>query len=685
MTDNPAIILEQAVEAHRRGRLKEAVQGYKMVPPRTPQYLDALHLMGVALHQLGKFREAVVFAEVAAIGAPENETFLFDAGRIAAAANEHNRAIEWFGRLIDKNKNRIDAFLGLATSYRAVGNFEGAGEACAEACRLDSSSFPAFWNRGLALCSCGKGEQAVSHLERAIELNRTFPEGYIVLAETLVSLGREPDAISVLRRGIDDVPACPEIWYELGNVLRKGDFIKEAIACFRRALALRPDYTKAAGNLGEALQAAGLVGQAIEIYKSALHKEPGVRRVISNLLLALNYLGDMNARAVAREHRKHGRDFAANAPTSANAVSANHKKRLRIGYVSPDLREHSVAWFFEPILANHDKEHFEIFCYANVARADEWTERFRKLAAKWRDIRGLSDERASRLIVGDRIDILVDLAGHTWGNRLDVFALKPAPVQVTYLGYPNTTGLPMVDYRLTDEWADPPGAEAYFTETLVRLRRGFLCYSPDPRAPAVAKGEPRGSKTVFGSFNNAAKLSDETVALWSAVLKRTFPSILLIKTRLLNDLLVKNTIVERFRMHGIEPERLRLVPSVSSAREHLNFYNKIDVALDTFPYNGTTTTCEALWMGVPVVTLAGDRHAARVGVALMNQVGMGELVAESPEGYARIAASLAEERARARERFGPNLRRLMAESSLCDGRGFTRELEAAYERMVDRE
>jgi predicted O-linked N-acetylglucosamine transferase (SPINDLY family) len=368
-------------------------------------------------------------------------------------------------------------------------------------------------------------------------------------------------------------------------------------------------------------------------------------------------------------------------PDKADITTAIPDRRLRIGYVSPDFRAHSVASFLEPVLARHDTDNFDVVCYAQVAHPDRTTERLRQLAGHWRDTCAQSDEQVANMIRQDRIDILVDLAGHTRNNRLTVFTHRPAPIQLTYLGYPNTTGLPQIDYRLTDALADPPEADALHTERLVRLPRGFLCYSAPQDAPAVS---PLPATAVghitFGSLNNLAKVNEQVVELWARVLHAVPGAQLLLKGKALCDQATAGRFVEMFARHRIPADRLRLASWAATRAQHLTTYAQVDIALDPFPYNGTTTTCEALWMGVPVVALAGDRHAARVGVSILTHVGLREFIATTPDDYVRTAAGLAADRARL-VALRASLRRRMADSPLCDGAAFTRDIEATYRAM----
>jgi protein O-GlcNAc transferase len=400
-------------------------------------------------------------------------------------------------------------------------------------------------------------------------------------------------------------------------------------------------------------------------------------------LLCLNYDERSSNAELFEAHRawdqRHGR--AAPLPmTYANDRAT--ERRLKIGYVSPDFRGHSVAFFLEPLLKHHDRRQIELFCYAEVSWPDAVTERFKGLADHWVVTVGMSDVALAERIRNDGIDILVDLAGHMAKNRLLVFARKPSPVQVTWLGYPNTTGLTTIDYRLVDAVTDPEGeADAFASETLLRLANCFLCYSAPDNAPVVAPlPYLKTGFITFGSFNNPSKLSAATLDVWATLLGRLPDAWLLLKGRSFVDATVRASFLQGFTERGVSAERVELLAWIPSGTAHLALYDRIDIALDPFPYNGTTTTCEALWMGVPVVTLRGDRHAGRVGASLLTQVALTDLIADCTAEYVEIAASLARNPAELND-LRLSLRSRVATSPLCDAPTFATKIESAYRSM----
>jgi predicted O-linked N-acetylglucosamine transferase (SPINDLY family) len=538
-------------------------------------------------------------------------------------------------------------------------------------------------NLGNALRDQGKLGEAIAAHRQAIDIKPDYAEAHSNLGNALQDQGKLGEAIAAHRQAIGIKPDYAEAHYHLGNALKDQGKLDEAIAAYRQAIGIKPDLAEAYSNVGVALVGQGKLDEAIAAYRQAIGIKPDLAEAHSNLLVSLNYPDKSTADSLFAAHRewdeRYGRQVSR--PTAyANVREA--ARRLKIGYVSPDFRDHSVAYFVEPLLKGHDRQAVEVFCYAEVKRPDTVTAHLQGLADHWLVTVGLSDEELAERIRAVGIDILVDLAGHTGNNRLRVFARKPAPVQVTWLGYPNTTGLEAIDYRLVDAVTDPVGeADAWASETLVRLEGGFLCYgglkdAPEPTVPPCLK---TGTVT-FGSFNNPAKLSAATLDAWATLLSRLPQARLLLMGRPFGDVATRALFLARLDERGVAAERVELAAYLPGRVAHLAVYDRGDIALDPFPYNGATITCEALWMGVPVVTLRGDRHAGRVGASLLSQIGLTDLIADSVEEYVEIALALACNPGRLDE-LRRSLRPRMAASPLCDGRAFARKMEAAFRAM----
>lgn len=573
-------------------------------------------------------------------------------------------------------------------------------------------------NRALKLRHGGHSEQALHELLLLTRIAPSFAEGHHQLGNAFKNLGRYPEAaVSLARasllapnnavilfnlgvallkikayseaavclgRAVELEPSRPEGHNILGNVLSRMGRCTEAITSLETALRLRPGYPDPLDNLARALSAQGRADEAVSRYREALALSPSPT-IHSNLLYSLNFL-DMDPAVVRMEHENWGHQYCRTAPLKGLRPQTKplSGRRLRVGYVSPDFIDHPVASFIAPVLAHHDRSRVEAYCYSNAAVPDGVTLRLRGLAEHWRDIARLGDDDAAALIAKDELDLLVDLAGHTGDNRLQVFARKPAPIQATWIGYPNTTGLQCIDYRLTDSVSDPPGmTDAYFTEKLIRLPHTFSCYEPCADSPAV--NPPPSSRTgtvTFGCFNNFAKVRPEMLSLWGRILNETPGSSLLLKSSGFSDPETCALVARRFQAVGVEPSRIQFDGKLRPAKEHLLLYNRVDIALDPYPYNGTTTTCEALWMGVPVVTLAGRTHASRVGASILTQLGLESSVtfsaAEYRETCKRLAANIPQLVA-----LRSILREKMRNSPLCDGAQFVRRLEDAYQTMLE--
>jgi protein O-GlcNAc transferase len=531
---------------------------------------------------------------------------------------------------------------------KGLGRFAEAAVSLRRACALAPSDSVVLLNLGVALLETGDFDGAVESIQRAVRLEPGRPEAHNLLGHALLSAGRLTDAISALEA----------------------------------ALLLRPGYAAPHDNLGRALKAQGRTAEAIRHHRAALAAAPSPG-THSNLLYSLNFV-DLDPKDILAEHVNWGSVHGGSGPaTSLVPARGDEARRLRVGYVSPDFVNHAVSYFFAPVLAHHDRARFEVFCYSSVRVPDRVTERLRAMAEHWRDVAGSSDADLAAQIRNDGIDILVDLSGHTAHNRLLVFARRPAPVQVTWLGYPNTSGLGAMDYRITDSMSDPPGfADGAYTEKLVRLPGTFSCYEPSPQSPDVGPlPAARTGSLTFGCFNNFAKVTPGMITLWGQVLVDSPGSRLLLKSNGLSDPDTRDLVLRSFATAGVGRERLELDGQVRSVADHLALYHRMDIALDTHPYNGATTTCEALWMGVPVVTLAGRTHASRVGASFLTQVGLASLVASSLDGYRRACRELASDLT-SLSGLRSSLRERMRGSTLCDGALFTRRLEDAFGSMA---
>jgi protein O-GlcNAc transferase len=524
----------------------------------------------------------------------------------------------------------------------------------------------ARYNLGVVLQRLGMHEEALASFRATLEAQPGSVDALLNAGSVLHALARYDGALECCLRVLEISPGLALAHNNAGNALEALGRPEEALGHFKAAVASAPGYAVACDNLGNLLKKLGRIGEAIDAYREGM--QGGDARLYSNYLLALNYAEDCSEEALALEHRRFGERFGTG--KGRPPLAREWPRRLRIGYVSPDLREHSVAYFVEPLLERHDRDAFEVIAYYGGAAADATTRRLRALCDRWRDCVQLSDAEFAQQVRADRADILVDLAGHTGGGRLLAFAERPAPLQLSFLGYPGTTGLSAIDNRITDAHADPSGSEHFSCERLLRPWPTYFCYRPPGNSPEPA-ASPGSSAITFGCFNNVAKLSDGFLAAAAQVLAAVPEARLVLKTGGLES--------QRARLAhaGLDAARIELRGFEPSTASHLAQYHAVDIALDTFPYNGATTTCEALWMGVPVVTLEGRRHAGRMGASLLHALGLPELVCGDAAQYVATCIALARNRARL-DALKLGLRARLQASPLMDETGYTRALEAAY-------
>jgi tetratricopeptide (TPR) repeat protein len=484
---------------------------------------------------------------------------------------------------------------------------------------------------------------------------------------------------AVLEQACTDL-AHPLVFNEAARLYSSLNLRSRAVDLRRRALAMDPGQAMIRANLGDDLVALGRTDEGLAALQEAAVQAPDDPVIHSMWLSSGHYQWPLDSLTLARRHRRWGRRFA-EPPRSVRASGPrDSRRRLRIGYLSPDFCSHSVATFLEPLLDARNRQEFDVVGYGNVPAPDQVTERLCSKMDFYRNILNVSATQVAHWIRSDRIDILVDLCGHFRGNRLDVLALKPAPLQVTYLGYPNTTGLSQIDYRFTDSWSDTEDQESFYTERLWFLPQGFLCYRPPPQVPAVsALPLQQQGYVTFGCFNNNAKINEQVLRLWAQILHKVPQSKLILKFRTGQEPAVKERYALALQALGIGPERLELWGWLAP-EAHWDLYRRIDLALDTYPYHGTTTTCEALWMGVPSLTLLGTHHMSRVGHGLLTRVGLEAFVAHSEQAYVDKAVSFVRQ-PEALATIRGALRRMMLGSSLCDAGRVCGGVEQAYRSM----
>ncbi len=649
-----------------------------------PGFAAAWLNLGNALHELGRSNEAIASLERAIQIAPQLPRPHYNLGSVFASLRYYDRAVECYQRSLAIDPDYAPAWNNLGIALQSLGRIEEATEAYRRAVAAKPHHVAAHNNLGTALQAQKQFEEAASCFEAAISLRPDYVEALTNLGVCLHACGRLDDSVAMFQRALALKPDHAPAFLNMGNALQDQGKLDDAANVFRRALALDPNYADALTNLGGILQVQGEITQALEYSRRALAVCPDHIAAHSNLIFGMHYDPNASPQEIFEESRRfnerHAIRFAHSIAQHTN--DRNPDRPLRIGYVSADFRMHSVAYFLLPLLEAHNRQQFQVTCYATSVQEDEVTERFKKCVVAFKRIFTKTDEGAAELIRKDEIDILVDLAGHTSGGRLLVFARKPAPIQVTWLGYPNTTGLDAIDYRFTDAKADPPGlADRLCSEKLIRLPDTAWCYMPLSGSPEIAPlSALKNGYITFGSFNNRAKLAEPLLELWARLLRQVPGSKLLLKNQSMASQSVREKLARFFNERTIGADRLELVRPESTTHKHLEWYHRVDIALDSYPYHGTTTTCEATWMAVPTVSLLGEAHVSRVGLSLLATVGLEDLVAHSPNEYVSKTAALANDLPRLSD-IRQGLRPKMQASALMDAVRFARNIEITYRQM----
>lgn len=638
--------LQLASAHHQAGRLVEAEAVCKQILQVSPNHPDALYLMGMIAYQIGMHDVAAVF----------------------------------FSGVIEVAPHLADAHNNLGVVLMAQGQLAEAAASYQKAISLQPGHPNAHYNLGNAFKDQGRLDDAVASYRKAIVLTPENAPLFNNLGDVLQTQGKLTEAVANYRKALRINPNLAEVHHNLGDALRELGQLDEAVAFCRLAILIKPDYAEAYSSLGNALQHQGKLEETIACYRQALSIKPDSANTYSNLLLTMQYMSTVTPAEVFSEHQRYAERYET--PLKANWLphpnSRVPDRRLRIGYVSGDFRNHAVTFFIEPILASHDKSQVEIYCYYTYGKHDSYTERIAAYADHWLACPEMSDEALADRIRADGIDILVDLSGHTGYNRLPVFARKPAPLQATWIGYAGSTGLTAMDYRITNEEMDPPGlTERYHSETLLRMPDSGVAYRPEPGCPLV---NPLPALTsgefVFASLNNLIKTNPPVVDLWARILNALPHARLMLGN--VTDSGTRQRVIDQFGQAGVTTDRLILQPRMP-LNDYLALHHQIDLALDPFPYNGGTTTVHALWMGVPVVTLAGEHMVSRCAVPLLSRVGLDEFITHNEEDYFQRAVRMAQDLP-GLDRIRQSLRERMSTSNYGP-QTVTRHLEAAYREM----
>jgi len=685
--------LQSALTLQQQGKLAEAEALYREILQSQPDHLDALQLLaaiagqkrnftyaielldralnidphhlsslnnrGVALQEMKRNEEALLSYDRVIAIKPDYAQAYSNRGVALKDLKRYEEALTSFDRAVELKPDYAEAYSNRAVVLQELKRYEEARISCEKAMVLKPDDAAAYSNRGNALMKLSRYGEALLSYDKAIALKPDYAQAYSNRGVTLYELKRYEEALISYDKAIALQPDHADAYTNRGVALRELMRYEEALASHEKAIAIQPDYGEAHSNLGNVFQGLGMLHEAEVSYRRAMELKPNYVEGYSNLLFSLNYSAGHQPSYLYGEACRYGQMVTQKVGSSFLSWQCKpDPERLRIGVVSGDLASHPVGYFLEGIVAQIDQTRIELIAYPTVGKCDELTERIKPFFSAWKSLVSFEDEAAARLIHTDGVHVLLDLAGHTAKNRLPVFAYKPAPVQVSWLGYSGTTGLPQMDYYLADPYASPSDEEKFFSETIYRLPESYLCYTP-PAVPAGILPLPAltSGHITFGCFNNLTKVNDAVVALWSRVLHALPSSKLFLRTKQLQNSRVCDTFIQRFAEHGITSSRLILDGTFSSRLELFEAYNRVDIALDSFPYTGTTTSVEGLWMGVPVITRKGDRFISRIGESIAQNAGLADWIADNDDDFVAKAVlhtrnldRLAELRAGLRER-----------------------------------
>ncbi|CAB3802589.1 Photosystem I assembly protein Ycf3 [Pararobbsia alpina] len=693
-------------------RFTDAIDAYRRALALEADSADVLFALAAALQSVADYPAAIdAYTAVLAVDPAYADAFN-NLGNCHRQQGNTDAAEAAYRRAIALHPGDANALTNLGTLVQAVGRVDEALGLLEAAVHAAPDSPCGLVNLGVALHQRGDFVQSAALLTRAIELDSALPEAEYNLGNALHALGRRREALIHYQRAIEQAPAHADAHNNLGIVHQEWGSLHDASQAFNAAIRLRPDFVAALNNLatvmrtfgsmdeaeahlrdalavdprhsathnnlGNVLKDQGRLEDGIDCYRQALACDPCNVVAHSNLTYALTFQTEHFEPLLDECRRWSARHEAPLRDTHQPHLNdATPSRRLRVGYVSPDFRNHCQTLFTLPLLSHHDREHFEIFCYASITRPDDLTQRVASHADVWRIVSELNDEQLAQMIRDDRIDILIDLTMHMSNGRPLLFARKPAPVQIAWLAYPGTTGIGAIDYRLTDPWLDPVGTDSQYTERSIRLPDSFWCYDPltdTPEVnalPALSKGYP-----TFGCLNNPCKLGDASLKLWGEAMREVGDARLMLMAP---DGTARARLLERLGQHGIGDERVSFT-SYRPRAEYLRTYQQIDVGLDTFPYNGHTTSLDSYWMGVPVVTRVAGTVVGRAGLSQSANLGLRELAADSDAQFVETAVQLARDLPRLSD-MRKSLRARLAASPLMNGARFAVHVEAAYREV----
>jgi protein O-GlcNAc transferase len=663
------------------GDLDGAIAAYRQAIALKPGYFEACNNLGNLLRGIGRLEEAIASSRQAIAANPNAPEPYNNLGIALRESGRLEEAIIAIRHAIVLNPKSPEAHNNLGNCLNDAWQLDEAISECRWAIRLKPDYAAAYGNLGNALRQRGQLDDAIVAFRRALNLNPNYAEAASNLGIALAEIEQWDDAIAAYRYALAHDPNFAAAHNNLGNALKDTGKLDEAVASYRQAIALKPDDCDAYNNLGNALKDMGQLDAAVAAYREAVALDPGNASIHSNLVYTLHFHPGYDAQAIYQEASAWSQQHAAPLRRSIRPHDNDRdpERPLRIGYVSADFRIHPVGFNFLPLALSHDQERYSIVCYSGARPPDAMTRRLRSLAREWRDTDQLSDAQLAELIRQDKIDILVDLGLHMGNSRLLVFARKPAPVQITALCSMGTTGLPMIDYRISDQYSDPPGFnDAYYAEETVRLPDCYFCHEVPPESPPVnAVPATESGHVTFGSLNNFCKVTPEVLDLWGQILAAVPDSRLLLRCPSGTAQASVRNILHRWE---VAAGRIGFIDRRLARDEYLRLHHQMDIDLDPFPYSGHTTSLDALWMGVPLITLAGRTDVGRSGVFLLTNLNMQELIAQTRQEYVQKAVELAHDLPRLAA-YRAVLRQRMLKSPLLDTPRFARNVEAACRQM----
>jgi protein O-GlcNAc transferase len=671
----------RGIVLQQRRQLEDALAAYDQALRIKPDLAQAHLNRGVIFQQQARLAQALEAFDQALRIEPNYPRAHFNRGVILEREGRLEPAVAAYDQALRVMPDYVDAHLNRGAALAALGRFEQALEAFDQTLRIQPDIAEGHFNRGNALMGLGQFGEALAAYDQALQIRPEYAQAHFNRGVILEREGRLEQAIAAYDQALRIEPRWVAVHINRGNALKELGRVEEALSAYDRAVRIEPDFAKAHGNRGNALSDQGRFNEAVAAYQQALRLKPDYAEAHSNLLFCLNYDPAQDDLSLFTAHRewgeRHGRRPGAYL-TYAN--SRDPDKTLRVGLVSADFVRHPVAYLVEPVLAAADPAKVQFVCYSGRRTEDDLTARLKANPVAWRSTVDVPDAALGAMIQDDSIDILIDLAGHTAGNRLTMFGLRPAPVQLSWIGYPFTTGLTAIDYILMDEATAPAGSERWFVERLVRLPETRFCYAP-PRYAPPPEPPPMVERdyVTFGSFNNLAKVSTDVLRLWARVLEAVPGARLLLKWKTLGEPQTQAQCRSLFGDLEVDLTRVEL-RARSPHRAMLAEYADVDIALDPFPYSGGVTSLEALWQGVPVVTMPNTRPVSRQTQAFVTMLKRTEWVATDVDDYVRIAVNLASDPGRLAT-LRRDQRARMAASPLCDGPRFARHFEVALREL----